>query len=372
MRCWRWIISAGAVVVLSACGGDEPAPQSVQESSVPLPQESTAPSIQIESNRDDIEAGTSWQSTANEDELVAFVGIDRRSVVVGSTDGRVFGSADFDAQVEVEAFPAINRIAVRDTEGSIVWILDTSTGQVVDEFDGLGDLGAVYSKDGVFLGEVVDGYIDGEGSVTIRETQTGTQRFYASAEPGWVLAGDGVVFARSTDLAAIPTSSTSSDTHALMIASAATGELVAFTGPEAHSFVGWIGPSCWLSRTTETLVVHCIDSGSIESILELDAEAMSGSGPAEIDPDHASIAGLGPLALSLPPLTDGNRRLVVGSLPTGLIEVQSGSFPRWSPSGRFLAVAVTDALLVLAPNGSVMASYDEVAGRPVWTASGAS
>ncbi|MGH1491137.1 MAG: hypothetical protein ACRBK7_17380 [Acidimicrobiales bacterium] len=244
---------------------------------------------------------------------------------------------------------------------------------MVEEVDGLGELGVIYSKDGVFLAEVVDGDIDGEGSVTIRETRSGTQRFYTSAEPGWVFAGDGVMFARASDLAAIPTSSTSSsDTQALMIASAATGELVAFTGPEPHSFMGWIGPSCWLSQTAETLVVRCIDGESIESIMELDAEALSGSGPGEVDPQHATIAGLGPLALSLPALADGNRRLVVGSPQTGLIEVQSGSFPRWSPSGRFLAVAVTGAILILAPDGSVTASYDEVAGRPVWTASKAS
>jgi len=345
----------------------------VQGSSPTTPLESTTPSIQVESSRDDIEAGGSWRSTANVDELVAFVGIDGRSVVVGSPGGRVLGSADFDFQVEVEAFPAIDRIAVRDAEGSIVSILDTSTGQVVDEFDALGDLGVIYSKDGRFLAEVMDSDIDGEGSVTIRETQTGTQRFYASAEPGWVLAGDGAAFARASDLAAIPTSSTSSsDTQALMIASAATGELVAFTGPEPYSFMGWIGPSCWLSQSTETPVVHCIDGESIELVMELDAEAMSVSGPAEIDPQHASIAGLGPLALSLPPLADGNRRLVVGSPTSGFVEVHSGSFPRWSPSGRFLAVTGPDALVVLASDGSVIASYDEVVGRPVWTASGSS
>lgn len=372
MRCWRWIISAAAVMVLSACEGDEPTSQSVQESSSTVLHESTS-SIQVESGSAAIEAGASWQSTANEDELVAFVGVGGRSVVVGSTDGRVIGSADFDVQVEVEAFPALDRIAVRATEGSTVWTLDTSTGQVVDKYDGLDNFGAIYSKDGVFLAEVVDGDIDGKGSVTIRETQTGTQRFYASAEPGWILAGDGVAFARASDLAAIPTSSTSSsDSQALMITSAATGELVAFTGPESNSFRGWIGPSCWLSQTTETLMVHCINGELIESIMDLDAEAMFGSDPAEIDPQHASVAGLGPLALSLPPLADGNRRLVVGSPTSGFVEVQSGSFPRWSPSGRFLAVTVPDALVVLAPDGSVMASYDEVVGRPVWSASGSS
>ncbi len=370
VRCWCWVIPVAVVMALSACGGDDAAPRPVQGSSTSVAGSSPDPSVQVESGGD-VEVDRSWSSTAKEDELVAFVGNDGRRVVVGSTDGRVVGSVEFGVQVEVGAVPSIDRVAARAADGSMVWMLDTSTGQVVGEYEVPRELGVIYAEDGVFSAEVVDGDVDGEGSVTIRETQTGTQRFYASAEPGWVLAGDGIVGARGSDLAAVPTSSTSSNVHALMVASAATGELVAFTGAEERTFLGWIGPSCWLSQASETVVVQCIDGETIESIMEVGAEAISAGGVVEIDPQHASIAGLGPLAFSLPLPAEDDRRVFVGSPATGFVESGSGSFPRWSPTGRFLAVVSSDVLLIRSPEGSESASYDDVRGQPVWTASDA-
>ncbi len=333
-----------------------------------MPSESAASAVAPESSLGDGDSGSSWLPTRSDDELVAFVGSDGRSVAVGSTDGRIIGVVDFDVEVEVEGSSEMNRIAVREVDGAMVWIVDTSTGQMVEKTSGLGRDGVISSGDGAFRADVVDGDIDGAGSVTFRELETGSQTFYTSIEPGWILANSGVAFARSSDLAAVPTSSTSSDAHALMVVSAASGALVAFSGPEAHQFLGWVGSSCWLSAAAEVAFTHCVDGDSITSEMEVDSTVVGGD-LGSVDPEHASIQRPGPLALSLTSGNEVDRRLVLISPTTGLIEIGSGSFPRWSPSGRYLAVTTTTGLVVLDPDGATIATYNDAGGPPAWTTS---
>lgn len=366
-RCRRWVILVAAVVTLTACVDPGSEPASLPRSTTTVPSQSAASAVVPESSIDDTDSYSPWLSTRTDDELVAFVESDGRRVVVGSTDGRIVGAVEFDVPVEVEASAGVDRITVRDTDGSRFWLVDTSTGDVVDAFD-VGDPGVIASGDGRFRAEVVDGEVDGEGSVTFRASETGAQTFHISTEPGWVVADGGVAFARSSDLAAVPTSSTSSDAQALMVASAESGDLVAFSGPETYRFLGWVGPSCWLSATAEVLLTHCVEGDSIGSVIELDPAVLGGD-PGSVDPEHASIRRTGPLALSLPSPNDGDRRLVVTSATAGSIELGSGSFPRWAPSGRFLAATTTGGLRVLDADGASVATYGGAAGRPVWTTS---
>lgn len=368
MRCWLWVILVAAGLSAAGCAGRGSEPESVEDATTTVPSTSDMASMAPETSPGDPGEGLSWLSTKAEEELVAFVGADRRRVLVGSTEGRVIGVVGFDVPVELGASPEVDRVAVRESGGSTVWILDTSIGQVVEEFDELGDDNVVSSSDGRFRAEVVDGDIDGDGAVTVRQSVTGTQTFYSSTEPGWVLAEGGVAFARSSDLIAIPTSSTSSDAHALMVASAASGDLVAFSGAEPYRFLGWAGSSCWLSATADAVLTHCVDGDSIGSMMEANS-ALLGGDLESVDPDYASIQRPGPLVLSLPSSAGDDRRLVSISPTAGLIEIGSGSYPRWSPSGRFLAVTATTGLLVLDPDGAVIATYDGATGAPVWTTS---
>ena len=361
MRCWLRVILVAAALSAAGCAGRGSEPESVEDATTTAPSASDMASIAPETSPGDPGEGLSWLSTKVEEELVAFVGADRRRVVVGSTEGRIIGVVGFDVPVELGASPEVDRVAARESGGSTVWILDTSIGEVVEEFDELGDDNVVSSRDGRFRAEVVDGDIDGDGAVTVRQSVTGTQTFYSSTEPGWVLAEGGVAFARSSDLIAIPTSSTSSDAHALMVASAASGDLVAFSGAEPYRFLGWAGSSCWLSATADAVLTHCVDGDSIGSMMEMNS-ALLGGDLESVDPDYASIQPPGPLALSLPSPAGDDRRLVSVSPTAGLIEMGSGSYPRWSPSGRFLAVTTTTGLLVLDPDGAVIATYDGATG----------
>lgn len=371
LRCWRLVFLAAVVVALTACTSQGAESESSERSTTMVPSTLAGRPVAPESSAGGTGSDSSWMSTGADDELVAFVGIDGRTVVVGSADGRIVGLVPFDVPVEVEASADVDRIAVRDAGGTRFWIVDTSTGRVVDEFDGVRDPGVIFSGDGLFRAEVVDGDVDGKGSITLRASPTGAQTGYSSTEPGWVLAESGVAFARSSDLAALPTSSTSSDSQALMVASAESGDLVAFSGPEPHRFLGWVGSSCWLSATVEVLLTHCVDGGSISSIMEIDP-ALFGGDLDSVDPDHASFQRPSPLALSLPSQSDDDRRLVLVSAAAGSIEIGSGSFPRWSPGGRFLAVTTAAGLLVLDADGALVATYEGAGGSPAWTTSASS
>ena len=367
LRCWRRVILVVVAMTSAACAGRGSGSGSPQEPTTIGPSESAGSVVTPESSRGDGDSGSSWLPTRSDDELVAFVRSDGRSVAVGSADGRIIGVANFAVPVEVEGASEANRIAVRGVGGARLWIVDTSTGQTVEEIDGVANDGVISSGDGRFRAEVVDGDIDGKGSVTFRESGTGSQTFYTSIEPGWILADSGVAFARSSDLAAVPTSSTSSNEQALMVVSAASGALVAFSGPEAHRFLGWVGSSCWLSATAEAVVTHCVDGERTSSEMEVDSTVVGGGDLGVVDPEHASIQRPGPLALSLMSGREGDRRLVLLSPTTGAVEIGSGSFPRWSPSGRYLAVITTTGLLVLDPGGTTIATYDDATGPPAWT-----
>ncbi len=361
----------GAVVAaVSACSDARPLDQARPGPATTL---DTSTAITTTSSGVAADRATPWGPIPGGDvELLAFAGSSRESVVVATSSGQVVGEVHFDAQVDVAASPHAGEVVVADTGGPRVWIIDATTGTVVDELEREDGPDGFPSVDARFVAEVHhgNGTVDDEGSVTIRDAKTSAQLLYVSTEPGWIHDDAGVAFARSSDLVALPTTSTSRAEHALLIMDAATGLPVATGGPGPDDFLGWAGGSCWLTVAGELLRADCVEDGSISSVATVDTEALWDIEPGRAEVEHISIDGDGRVAMSLPPSTaDGTRSLVVvvGS-PASATEIGSGSFPRWSPTGRSLAVATARGPRVLDPDGLVLATYDGAPEPPVWIA----
>ncbi len=308
-----------------------------------------------------------WSGTGAHDELLVFVGPDPQQITVAAADGEVLGSAIFATEVVVDPHPDVDRIVIRSTDNSTALVFDTSIGSVVGQVSTGGGPAAVYSGDGRFVAEIAGSEIEGQGTVTIRNTETAVQTFLAETEPGWIHDDGGAVFARSSSLVALPTFSPATNQHALFVVDAATSEFIGLTGPGPDDFLGWIGPSCWLSAVGDLARGDCVVDGSIERGIEFDRALIDGSAP--FAPAQVSAAGIDQMALSVDATSDSVGQLLVITAEASPLDVGIGSFPRWSTSGRFLAAAQADQLVVLDPEGTVVATLPGGSGPPVWTAS---